>query len=119
MSDARKKDAGADATHFVVAVPAGPFAAGAVVAREELHEALGADPKAKEEAVAATRAGRVKRLLEMGVIAPTEAPPSPEEVAEREAKEAEERRKAGEEAARKPAHAHAEKPEEPRPAPKR
>jgi hypothetical protein len=98
MSTAKKDETAAEATHYVVAVPCGPYAAGEVVPSEDLHAALGADPKAKDEAVASTRTARVKQLLQAGVIAPTAAPPDPEEVAKEAAEKAEADRVAEEKA---------------------
>lgn len=102
-----------DATHFLVTQPLGPFPAGATVTREDIYSAIGADPKAEKEAVATHQANRVKRLIALGAIAPTEAPPDPEEVAakaEADAAKSTERMIAEEEAAARKAKADAEKP---------
>lgn len=90
-----------DSTHFLVTNPLGPFPAGATISREELHGALGADPKADKEDVAGYRAAGVKRLLKAGAISPTE---DPEEAAKAKAKAEAEKQAEAKPDADKPAH---------------
>ena len=99
---AKQKDDPMAATHFTLNHHTAAGTKGSLVTAEALNDSFGRNDKHSPEQHETYLKSSLKRLLDLGAITPAEAPEETES-AEDAAKQAEDRRKADEEAAKKAA----------------